>query len=121
MKQILYIFLGGGIGSVVRFLMSSFTQKLWTVNAFPMGTFMVNILGCFIIGVLSSIFLKTDSYLKFLLITGFCGGFTTFSTFSSESFNLWQNADYSTLFLYIILSVVIGILAVFTGYQVVKN
>jgi CrcB protein len=117
MRNILFIFLGGGVGSVARYLMSYFTQKLWTVNSFPMGTFLVNIVGCLIIGFLTSYFLKVDNYLKYLLITGFCGGFTTFSTFSVENYSLWQNQDYFTLILYVILSVVIGFGAVVLGMK----
>ena len=86
-----------------------------------MGTFVVNLIGCFLIGVLTSYFIKVDNYLKFLLITGFCGGFTTFSTFSAENYSLWQNGNYSILMIYILLSVVIGLLAVYLGLQVAKN
>lgn len=121
MKTIFYIFLGGGAGSVLRFLISNYTQKLWNVNTFPMGTFIVNLLGCFLIGFFSSYFLKIDNQLKFLLITGFCGGFTTFSTFSAENYSLWQAGNYGILFLYLILSVVLGILAVILGLQCIKD
>ncbi|MBW8522934.1 fluoride efflux transporter CrcB [Chryseobacterium chendengshani] len=118
MKNVLLVFLGGGAGSILRYLISDYTQKLWKINAFPMGTFVVNILGCCIIGFLTSYFLKADNYLKYLLITGFCGGFTTFSTFSAESFSLWQNQNYTALFLYIILSVVLGFGAVILGMKI---
>ncbi|WP_228411300.1 fluoride efflux transporter CrcB [Kaistella carnis] len=113
--------MGGGLGSVLRFLISNYTQKLWNVNSFPMGTFVVNIIGCFLIGVLTSYFLKVDNYLKFLLITGFCGGFTTFSTFSAENFSLWQNGNYPVLLLYVLLSIIVGLIAVYLGLQVAKN
>jgi CrcB protein len=116
MKQIFYIFFGGGIGSIMRFLISNYTQKLWNINVFPMGTFIVNMLGCFLIGVLSSAFLKVDNDLKFLLITGFCGGFTTFSAFSAENYSLFQGGNYFILTLYIALSVVVGLLSVFLGF-----
>ena len=106
---------------MLRFLISNYTQKLWNVNSFPMGTFLVNMIGCFLIGVLTSYFLKVDNYLKFLLITGFCGGFTTFSTFSAENYSLWQNGNYSILLFYILLSVIVGLIAVYIGLQVVKN
>ena len=105
----------------MRFLISNYTQKLWNVNSFPMGTFVVNIIGCFLIGVITSYFLKVDNYLKFLLITGFCGGFTTFSTFSAENFYLYENGNYPILLFYILLSVMVGLGAVYLGLQVAKN
>ena len=86
-----------------------------------MGTFVVNIIGCFLIGVLTSYFLRVDNYLKFVLITGFCGGFTTFSTFSAENFSLWENGNYAMLLIYILLSVIVGLIAVYLGLQVTKN
>ena len=86
-----------------------------------MGTFVVNMIGCFLIGVLTSYFLKVDNYLKFLLITGFCGGFTTFSTFSAENYSLYQSGNYSVLLFYIFLSVMVGLVAVYAGLQVAKN
>lgn len=121
MKAIFYVFIGGGFGSILRFLISNYTQKFWNINSFPMGTFLVNIIGCFLIGIFSSYFIKTDGYLKFLLITGICGGFTTFSTFSIENYSLWQNGNYTILISYILASVILGILAVILGFQIMKN
>lgn len=120
MKVLIYIFLGGGFGSVLRFLISNYTQKLWNINDFPMGTFVVNTLGCFLIGVFSSYFLKIDNHLKFLLIAGFCGGFTTFSTFSAENWSLWQSGNYFILAIYILGSIVFGFLAVAAGFKIAQ-
>ena len=121
MKNLIYIFLGGVTGSLLRFWISNYTQKLWNINSFPLGTFLVNISGCFLIGCLSAYFLKIDNSLKYLLITGLCGGYTTFSTFSAENFSLYQNSNYSILIFYSLSSLIIGILMVFLGFQVAKN
>jgi CrcB protein len=117
MRNLVYIFLGGGVGSVLRYLISMYTQKLVKIGSFPLGTFLVNILGCFMIGFLTSYFMKSDNYLKYLLITGLCGGFTTFSTFSIENYSLWENQQFATLIFYIVLSVLIGFIAVFSGMK----
>lgn len=121
LKSLIYIFIGGGLGSVLRFLISNYTQKLWNVSSFPMGTFIVNMIGCFLIGIFSAYFLKVDNYLKYLLIAGLCGGFTTFSAFSIENYSLWQNGNYSIMVLYILLSIILGFLAVVLGFQLMKN
>ncbi|MBW8362165.1 MAG: fluoride efflux transporter CrcB [Kaistella sp.] len=121
MKTLFYIFIGGGFGSVLRFLISNHTQKLWNINTFPMGTFVVNMIGCFLIGVFTSYFIKIDNHMKFLLITGFCGGFTTFSAFSAENMSLWENGNYFILSLYILLSVIVGLAAVYFGLNMTKN
>lgn len=117
MKNLIYIFLGGGFGSIARYLISVYFQRNFLVGSFPMGTLIVNVIGCFLIGVFTTYFIKHDSSLRFLLITGICGGFTTFSTFSAENYNLWESQNYTTLFLYIILSVVLGFGAVVLGVK----
>jgi len=121
MRNLIYIFLGGGLGSVMRFLISNYTQKFWHINAFPMGTFLVNTSGCFLIGILTAYFLKVDNSLRYLLITGLCGGYTTFSTFSVENFSLWQNENYFILILYALLSLFVGVMMVFIGYHLVGD
>lgn len=117
MRNIFLIFFGGGLGSVLRYLLSFNAQKLWKINNFPVGTLLVNIIGCFAIGFLTSYLIKYDNGLKFLLITGICGGFTTFSAFSIENYSLWENQQFLMLTIYIGLSILLGIIAVFTGIK----
>lgn len=117
MRNLLYIFIGGGMGSVFRFLISNYSQKFWNVLHFPLGTFVVNIIGCFLIGIFSAYLLKTDNVLKFLLITGFCGGFTTFSAFAAENESLFQQGHLITLFIYVILMILGGFAAVILGMK----
>ncbi|SDE42577.1 fluoride efflux transporter CrcB [Riemerella columbipharyngis] len=116
--KVLYIFLGGGIGSVLRFLISGYTQKLWNINHFPAGTMLVNVLGCFLIGLVSGFFIKTEDYLKFFLAVGFCGGFTTFSTFSAEALSLLENHQYTMAAVYVFLSIFLGVIAVYFGVNI---
>ena len=122
MKSILVIWLGGGLGSVLRYLMQIGISRLFTVS-FPAGTFIVNITGCFIIGVLYGI-ANRYSWLtiewRLFHITGICGGYTTFSSFSYEGITLFRQENYLYFFLYTILSVVIGLLATLGGTYVVK-
>ena len=117
LKTILYIAFGGAIGSVFRYLTSFFVAKFWS-NHFPLATFLTNVVGCFLIGVFIGLLEKnnlTDSNLKWFLITGFCGGFTTFSTFGLENFNLFQSNNSFLAFAYIASSIIAGLFAVWLG------
>jgi CrcB protein len=122
LKTILYIALGGAIGSVLRYLTSVFVNKYWA-NQFPLATLLTNVLGCLIIGILIGILEKNNlanSNLKWLLITGFCGGYTTFSTFGYENCSLFQSNNSLLAFGYIALSILLGIFAVWLGLFIAK-
>lgn len=122
LKTILYIALGGAIGSVLRYLTSILVAKYWS-NQFPLATLLTNVLGCFLIGFLIGVLEKNNlanSSLKWLLVTGFCGGFTTFSTFGYENISLFQSNNAAMAFGYIALSVLLGLFAVWLGLFVAK-
>ena len=115
-KQLLLIFVGGGLGSVLRYLIS---KSLNFETAFiPFGTFTVNILGSLLLGLILGIAAKSDifnSNIVLLLTVGFCGGFTTFSSFAFENQALLRSGDYLNFFFYAFGSIILGILAVFLG------
>lgn len=115
MKNLLFVMLGGGAGSALRYLIS---QWLGKVGHFPLSTFLVNVLGSFAIGWLLTHFGNSQQALKLLLITGFCGGFTTFSTFSAENMQLVEDGQYSTFVLYALGSLVLGLAAAYLGASI---
>ncbi len=116
-KNLLFVALGGALGSVGRYLVSKCFE-----GTFPWGTFTVNILGSLLIGILTGMVSKgtLTPEMKLLLVTGFCGGFTTFSTFANESFSMMKAGSALLMALYIGLSVVVGIMAVYLGLQISK-
>ena len=118
MKHLLLVGLGGFIGSVARFLVSKLNLS-WHFLSIPMGTLTVNVLGSFIIGILVGISAKSDlisTDLRLFLMVGFCGGFTTFSSFSNENLMLMQNGQVFTVLIYTSLSILLGFLDVYLGY-----
>lgn len=113
----LLVFLGGGMGSVVRFGVGRYFDNLG--NTFPYGTFLSNILACFILGIVLGLKhaggVRMDRY--YLLAVGFCGGFSTFSTFSGEILDLIQNDKLPTALIYIGLSIIVGLVSVYFGFK----
>ena len=115
-KQLLLIFIGGGLGSVSRYLMGLFVHKIVQV-AFPIGTLLVNVLGSFLIGFIYALFLKEaiNHDVRLFLAIGFCGGFTTFSSFSFDSLQLLRNGQTLAFAGYIIASILLCFLFVWLG------
>jgi CrcB protein len=121
-KTLLLIGTGGFLGSISRFLASRFIQNIFP-SAFPFGTFLVNISGCFLIGLIYGFSEKSSlvsSEWKMFLAVGFCGGFTTFSTFANENLALLRDGEFLHFFMYTGLSVILGITATFIGVIITK-
>lgn len=121
MKQFILVFIGGGFGSALRFLIGKWLNSSET--GIPYGTFAANILGSLLIGIILGIAAKNDSLTQnqtLLLATGFCGGFTTFSTFAYENHVFLKSGDFMNFAVYTIASFIVGFLAVFLGMYLVK-
>lgn len=121
MKQLVLVFVGGGFGSVLRFLIGKYLNN--TETGIPYGTFTANILGSLLIGIILSLAAKNTTLSQnqtLLLATGFCGGFTTFSTFAYENHVFLKSGDFTSFALYTIASFVVGFLAVFFGMHLGK-
>lgn len=122
MKQFLLVFVGGGFGSVLRFFIGKYFND--SSSGIPYGTFIANILGSLLIGVILGLALKNDTLSQnqtLFLATGFCGGFTTFSTFAYENHVFLKSGDFISFAIYTVASFVIGFLAVFAGMYLVKS
>lgn len=125
MKEIIYIFLGGGAGSVARYLAQiAVNERLSpTFFPFPWGTFTVNIVGSLLIGLFYSVSERFNLpfEIRIFLTVGFCGGFTTFSTLSNDGLSLLKGEFYGVFVLYLFASIAVGILAVWTGGIIGKH
>ena len=120
-KDLFLVGIGSGIGGICRYITSLLTIQ--THNGFPWSTFFVNVVGCLLIGILwgvTSRFQNLSPSFSLLFMVGFCGGFTTFSTFSKEGLTLLQADNYILFSLYALGSVVLGIMAVGLGYITTK-
>ena len=122
MKSFLLVFLGGGLGSALRYLVASAMNQYSKV--LPFGTFSVNMLGCLLIGMILGYAQKENTLTSnqiLLLATGFCGGFTTFSAFANENLELIKNGEIFNFSVYTIGSILVGILAVFIGFHITNR
>jgi fluoride exporter len=122
MKLLFIIAAGSGIGGVLRYGMQTYIYRIYP-SAFPLGTFLVNIIGCFLIGVFIGVAEKGNLLsveTRLFLVTGLCGGFTTFSSFSYENISLIKSGEWFYFFLYMIGSIVLGILATYLGLLLIK-
>jgi CrcB protein len=118
LKEFLLVGFGGALGSMLRFACSQIIKS----NGFPYSTLAINIAGSFLLGAIISLTEKNPNLLpiKPMLAIGFCGGFTTFSAFSYESLELLKQQQYFLLAAYIIMSLLLGFLAVWGGFQLLK-
>jgi len=123
LKNILVVGIGGGLGSIARYLCQKYFYELHP-HPFPFGTLIVNVFGCFLIGLIYSLAEKGNILTpewRLFLTTGICGGFTTFSAFAYENVALLKTGDVLYFCLYIAVSVVLGIAATFAGIAVLKS
>lgn len=118
LKEFLLVGAGGALGSMLRYA----GNILYSSKLFPVSTFLINIIGSFVIGLVIGYSIKNQSSLnwKLFLATGICGGFTTFSAFSYENLLLLQNGKVFISLLYIAGSIVLGIAAAWLGYKIIN-
>ena len=122
-RNLILVGVGGFLGSVSRYLVTVLLARQFT-SSFPLGTLTVNVVGCFPIGILFALSEKGNLLTpewRIFLTTGFCGGFTTFSTFSYESIRLLQDGEILYLSLNVALSVIVGFAATYLGMFFIKS
>lgn len=121
MNSLIAIFIGSGLGGIVRFGISKLVFRF--APNFPLGTLIVNIIACFMVGLLIQFFREKNhnEILSYLFVVGFCGGFSTFSTFGFETLELFRQQQYGFAFANVALSVVLCIVFTFLGIIFAKN
>lgn len=120
-KNIIWVGTGSMLGGIFRYLVSECIKRLWTIP-YPLGTFFVNMAGCFFLGMLSGYLPHTSTPAhRLFFAVGFCGSFTTFSTFSLENLQLLTTKSYGLLTLNIGLSIISGILFASLGYMLTNK
>jgi CrcB protein len=118
---LLWVLLGGAIGSALRYGIGKWIPPV--AGQFPWPTFWVNAWGCLLIGILAGYLEKrsiNQETLRWFWMTGFCGGFTTFSAFSLETFSLIQQERWPLAISYVLVSVGVGLLATWAGWQLLR-
>src|SRR5687767_14391220 len=117
--NIMLVGIGGALGSITRYLVQKHLTQLYPLS-FPLGTFIVNVSGCFLIGIFFGLADKHQYFrpaFRLLMMTGFCGGFTTFSAFTLEGMQLLDEQRFLIFTLYFVLSVLLGLIATFAGFR----
>jgi CrcB protein len=114
----LWVFIGGGLGSITRYTLA---KSLNASGDYPWGTLLANGLSCLVLGILLAMVSKQwlSLELRLLLVTGFCGGFSTFSTFSYEILAFFKNAQYASAAIYLMGSVLIGLMTIWIGMKII--
>lgn len=121
-KTLLLVGAGGFLGSISRYAVTQLTSRLWG-DLFPWGTFSVNIIGSLLIGIIYGLAVHNNwlsADVRIFLAIGFCGSFTTFSTFSFDTVQLLNTGQMLPTILYVAGSVLLGLLAVFAGIGIIK-
>lgn len=118
----LYVFIGGGLGSLIRYALTRMGNK-YHFFSFPAATLLSNVAACFILGIITGYFLNTakeNDTVRLLIATGFCGGFSTFSTFTSETFMLWRKGEVMLASANVLLSLILCFAALLAGIVLVR-
>lgn len=120
MKNLLVVAVGGGLGSTGRYLLSGWILHRFLNWQFPLGTFIVNVLGCLFVGLLGGLVVKQDFFsaeMRLFLFTGIAGGFTTFSAFGLETLYLLRKDEVGMAAAYVVLSVIVGVFVLWGGFS----